>query len=154
MFLFQSCWRLFEKNSYKVFGLAFFKKQAGLGRAQKLIFIVSGEFTMGGRKKTLFPKRLKQLRESAGLKQEKVAGMLNYGSTAISNYESGRNEPCIADLISIADFFGVSVDYLIGHRSEKEIEMEKMEIAEFYKKYDKVTLGEVLRRIDKENWRK
>ena len=70
-------------------------------------------------KKTLFPKRMKQLREAAGLKQEAVAQMLHYGSTAISNYESGRNEPCFADLISIADFFDVSVDYLLANDATK-----------------------------------
>ena len=57
--------------------------------------------------KTLFSQRLKQLREEKGLKQAQIAEILNYGSTAISNYESGRNEPSYNDLIKIANFFAI-----------------------------------------------
>lgn len=61
-----------------------------------------------------FKHRLKQLRLKKGLKQWAVAKVLGYRYTAISNYESGRNEPSIKDLIRLAKFFNVSVDYLIG----------------------------------------
>lgn len=61
-----------------------------------------------------FKLRLKQLRLKKGLKQWAVAKVLGYGYTAVSNYESGRNEPSIKDLICLAKFFNVSVDYLIG----------------------------------------
>ena len=40
--------------------------------------------------------------------------MLNYGYTAIANYESGRNQPSIPDLKKIASIFNVSMDYLLG----------------------------------------
>jgi len=60
-----------------------------------------------------FRERLKNLRKENNLTQSALGGMLNYGYTAISNYESGRNEPSIKDLKKIAKYFGVSMDYLL-----------------------------------------
>lgn len=61
-----------------------------------------------------FKNRLRELRVKNKIGQQTVAEFLNYGYTAISNYESGRNEPSINDLIRLAIFFNVSVDYLVG----------------------------------------
>lgn len=61
-----------------------------------------------------FKDRLKKLREEKGLTQKKLASLLNYSYTAIANYESGRNQPKISDLIRLADILNVSVDYLLG----------------------------------------
>ena len=61
-----------------------------------------------------FKDRLKILRKEKKLTQVKLGEMLNYGYTAIANYESGRNQPAIADLIKIASIFDVSLDYLLG----------------------------------------
>lgn len=60
-----------------------------------------------------FKDRLKFLRKERHLTQGVLAQELNYGYTAISNYESGRNEPSISDLKKIARFFDVSLDYLL-----------------------------------------
>lgn len=60
-----------------------------------------------------FNERLKALRKRAKLTQTELGNILGYGYTAISNYESGRNEPSISDLIKLATFFKVSVDYLL-----------------------------------------
>ena len=43
---------------------------------------------------------------------------LNTNQNTISRYETGEREPGIAELIRIADYFGVSIDYLVG-RSDK-----------------------------------
>ncbi len=56
---------------------------------------------------SVFSERLRALRTSRNISQERLAKELNYGYTAIANYESGRNEPSIAGLCSIADFFDV-----------------------------------------------
>ncbi|MBM6828069.1 helix-turn-helix transcriptional regulator [Anaerotignum lactatifermentans] len=61
-----------------------------------------------------FKDRLKSLRKEKGLTQVKLGALLNYGYTAIANYESGRNQPGIADLKKIASIFDVSLDYLLG----------------------------------------
>lgn len=65
--------------------------------------------------KNNFKKILKFLRQQNKLNQKSLGAAIGYGYTAISNYESGRNEPSINDLIKLADFFNVSVDFLIGH---------------------------------------
>lgn len=60
-----------------------------------------------------FKERLKSLRKQNKMTQADLAQVLNYGYTAISNYESGRNEPSISDLKKIAQYFDVSMDYLL-----------------------------------------
>lgn len=76
--------------------------------------------------------------------------MLHYGYTAIANYESGRNEPSIRDLIRLADYFQVSVDYLIGRSDLKQrvggLKLVKRRVtrADLYKKYEKISLAQVL----------
>lgn len=62
--------------------------------------------------------RLKELRNAKGISQLKLAMDLNMNQNTISRYETGEREPGINELIRIADYFNVSVDYLIG-RSDK-----------------------------------
>ena len=62
----------------------------------------------------LFKDRLKMLRKEKKVTQVCLGQMLNYGYTAIANYESGRNNPSIEDLKKIAAIFNVSMDYLLG----------------------------------------
>ncbi|WP_313525999.1 helix-turn-helix domain-containing protein [Anaerotignum sp.] len=61
-----------------------------------------------------FHERLKQLRKERKMTQAALAKELTYGATAISNYESGHNQPSISDLKKIASIFNVSMDYLLG----------------------------------------
>lgn len=57
--------------------------------------------------------RLRELREARHLNQQKLAMELNITQAAISKYELGLSEPDISMLKNIADYFHVSVDYLI-----------------------------------------
>lgn len=61
-----------------------------------------------------FKDRLRQLRHEKKMTQSKLAEKLDYGYTAIANYESGKNQPSISVLIHIAKIFDVSLDYLLG----------------------------------------
>lgn len=63
----------------------------------------------------LFAKRLKILRLSHRMTQDQVADYLGASRQAIANYERGKRECGIDSLILLADLFGVSVDFLIGH---------------------------------------
>jgi len=58
--------------------------------------------------------RLKQLRLKNKLTQGELADILGIKPTAISNYESERNEPSFDKLISLSKYFDVSCDYLLG----------------------------------------
>lgn len=62
----------------------------------------------------LFAKRLRELRKEKGLSQVELGERLGYGYTAISNYESGRNEPSFSDFIRICEILDVSADYILG----------------------------------------
>lgn len=62
--------------------------------------------------------RIKELRKAKGISQLKLAMDLNTSQNTISRYETGEREPGIAELIKLADYFHVSVDYLIGRTNE------------------------------------
>lgn len=59
--------------------------------------------------------RLKELREAKGLSQTQLANELGISQQAYARYEKGDRKPKISTLIKLADYFDVSVDYLIGH---------------------------------------
>jgi len=65
-----------------------------------------------------FPERLKALRQEKNITQRAIANHLNITDTAYGFYEQGKNYPNMDILIKLADFFEVSLDYLVG-RSEK-----------------------------------
>lgn len=58
--------------------------------------------------------RLLDLRKDAGLTQDELALALNINKHSISSYEREKSEPPDAIKIAIANYFGVSVDYLLG----------------------------------------
>lgn len=57
--------------------------------------------------------RLREIRKAKGISQLKLALELNTTQNTISRYETGAHEPGIKELISIADYFQISVDYLL-----------------------------------------
>ena len=57
------------------------------------------------------------LREVHELKQQDVAKALGVSRSAYANYESGFRTPDIGTLIKLADFYGISLDELVGHGS-------------------------------------
>jgi transcriptional regulator with XRE-family HTH domain len=62
--------------------------------------------------------RLREIRKSRGISQLRLAMDLNMNQNTISRYETGEREPGISDLIKIADYFDVSIDYLVGRGNE------------------------------------
>ncbi|MBQ8503427.1 MAG: helix-turn-helix transcriptional regulator [Clostridia bacterium] len=61
---------------------------------------------------------LKEIRKSKGISQLKLAMDLNMSQNTISRYETGEREPGIAELIKLADYFNVSIDYLVGRTND------------------------------------
>ena len=57
--------------------------------------------------------RLKDLRKAHGVSQLKLAMDLNMNQNSISRYESGAREADYSTLIKFADYFNVSIDYLL-----------------------------------------
>lgn len=91
---------------------------------------------------TQFTTRLKGLAKSSGKTQVAIAGEIGLSPQELSYFIHGR-EPCYEKLVRIADYFGVSCDYLLGHERKPEyanvIMAEKKDFAEVMKaKIDKV----------------
>ena len=63
--------------------------------------------------------RLKLLRKEKNLTQLKLALDLNMSQNTISRYETGEREAGYAELIKIADYFNVSIDYLLERTDER-----------------------------------
>jgi len=65
--------------------------------------------------------RLKEIRKAKGISQLKLATDLNTNQNTISRYETGEREPGIAELIRIADYFNIFVDYLLERTENPRI---------------------------------
>lgn len=70
-------------------------------------------------------KRLRDLREDRDLRQIDVANATGIDQKTLSNYETGKTKPDSEALIALADFFGVSIDYLVGRTDLSESERKK-----------------------------
>jgi len=62
--------------------------------------------------------RIAALRKSRSLTQDDMSTTLGISRAALSHYEKGRREPDYDTLITIADFFKVSLDYLMGRTDD------------------------------------
>lgn len=58
--------------------------------------------------------RIRDLREDRDLNQTEIAKLLGMSQTGYSKYETGEHDIPTAILIKLADFYNVSVDYLLG----------------------------------------
>ena len=66
----------------------------------------------------MLSEKLYKLRKNSGLSQEQLAEQLNVSRQAISKWESGTAVPESEKLITISNYFGVSVDYLLKDDEE------------------------------------
>lgn len=66
-----------------------------------------------------FPRVLKLLRKERGLKQKEAADRMGVAQALLSHYENGKRECGLEFLVQAADFYNVSVDYLLGRTSSR-----------------------------------
>ena len=66
----------------------------------------------------LFSKRLKELRLSKGLKQTDLAKILEMSERGYRRWELSETEPNLDKLVFLADYFNVSLDYLVGRSND------------------------------------
>ncbi|OHW61686.1 HTH-type transcriptional regulator ImmR [Andreesenia angusta] len=71
---------------------------------------------------TSFEQRFKELRQERNLTQKKLAEKFFLNKSSISRYEQGKQVPELELLEKIADFFNVSLDYLLGRTDVRNIE--------------------------------
>ncbi len=62
----------------------------------------------------VFGERLKELRTGKGLTQKQPASLMNVSSNAVHARESDKQEPSLAMLVRLAEYFEASTDYLLG----------------------------------------
>ena len=74
---------------------------------------------MQGKGVRVMYERIRNLREDRDLKQGDLAKLLNCTQACYSNYENGRRDIPTEVLTRLAEFYGVSVDYLLGLTNEK-----------------------------------
>jgi len=78
-----------------------------------------------------FSKRLKELRKGGDITQVEFAAIMETAVSTVAMWESGQRTPSSAVMVKIADYFNVSVDYLLGVGRKSEPKEESEEIVIF-----------------------
>lgn len=84
--------------------------------------------------------RIRELREDRDLRQIDVSNATNIDQKTLSNYETGRTNPDSYAIIKLAEFFGVTCDYLLGiaERNLRDTNDIIEELQEIKKRIDSV----------------
>lgn len=105
----------------------------------------------------MFHKRLTELRIKAALTQQELADKIKISRATYAQYEIGRRHPDYETLQRLADYFEVTIDYLMGRsnamHSENELtELDKKVLEEFNKlsEEDKEYVAGLILRISKD----
>lgn len=77
--------------------------------------------------------KIKELRVNKGVTQKELAKLVNKSIQSVLNWESGITEISIKDAITLADYFGVSLDELFYHENKDSIQSKKNIIEEYLK---------------------
>lgn len=91
--------------------------------------------------------RIRELRLENGISQKELAEKFSMSQGNLCDWEKGRSEPDVSSLVALADFFGVSVDYLVGRTDvqspvdeDDKLINEKRLLVEKIKRADEKTL--------------
>lgn len=106
-----------------------------------------------------FKTRLRKLRENKDLTQEELAKAIGVTRSSLASWETGRREPDFETVSKLADFFNVSVDYLLGRDDNSSqddrqyvIDDDALEyLDELHKRPEMKTLFDVSRKASKED---
>ncbi|MFD3012241.1 helix-turn-helix domain-containing protein [Streptococcus agalactiae] len=66
------------------------------------------------KKLTNFPQKLKELRKEKKLTQTELASKLNISQKSYSNWETGKSEPNLENVVKLAKLFKTTTDFLLG----------------------------------------
>lgn len=84
----------------------------------------------------MFNKKLKELREKNNLSMDKLVELYNnkynakMNKSTLSRYENGLQDPIYTVVVNLADFFSVTVDYIIGSEEENSEQSTQGELSE------------------------
>lgn len=65
--------------------------------------------------------RLKLLRKDRGVTQKEIASSVGVSEVSYQRFEYGTVRPSLETLIALADYFGVSLDYLVGRSDDPKM---------------------------------
>jgi len=68
--------------------------------------------------------RIGELRRGKGLTLKEMGELLNIRDNTLSQYETGKREPQLGTMIEIANFFGVSLEYLMGKTDKRDYPLD------------------------------
>ena len=88
-----------------------------------------------------FAERLQELREDRGISRKDLAASLNITVSALGMYEQGRRVPNMEMLIRLADYFDVTLDFLVGRSFNDEETSKIIEALHLKNKIDKLPQG-------------
>ncbi len=88
-----------------------------------------------------FAECLQELREDRNISRKELAAYLNISFSTLGMYEQGRREPNIDMLIKLADYFNVSLDFLVGRSADNEERKNMLEALRLKNKIDKLPQG-------------
>lgn len=74
--------------------------------------------------------KIKELRKSHGKSQVEIANELSVTKQTVSNWENNNIQPSVDMLVKIADYFGVSTDYLLERNEKNTLNVEGLSITE------------------------
>lgn len=69
----------------------------------------------------MYLQRMQDLREDSDLSQKQISKILNISQRCYSHYETGTRNIPLEQLIRLADYYNISLDYLVGRSNVKEI---------------------------------
>jgi transcriptional regulator with XRE-family HTH domain len=95
--------------------------------------------------------KLKDLRKSKRLTQSQVAEVINTTQTCYNYYELEKREPSIETLCKLADFYGVTLDYLVGRKFVYDLgylDDEQRKLVELIKTLDNNQLSKVIAYVE------
>ncbi len=78
--------------------------------------------------------RLKELRLKENITQEQLGKIINVSGQTILNWENGIHDPSIENLKTLATYFNVSIDYLVGYKNKKSLTNEIINELKNYEK--------------------
>lgn len=85
---------------------------------------------------------LKSLRNNKGLSQKELTDRLKLNRSTYARYETSSTQPDFDTLAKLSDFYGVSVDYILGRGDKKRVDQEEFETLmndpaenQFYKEF-------------------
>lgn len=88
-----------------------------------------------------FAECLQELREDRNISRKELAAFLNVSVSTLGMYEQGRREPNIDMLIKLADYFNVSLDFLVGRSADNEERKNMLEALRLKNKINKLPQG-------------